>query len=263
MSNLLATCKQQGKGDVITLCRPAKRNALSRDLMRQLSAAFDQAARDDNARAVVLRAEGPAFCAGMDLAEMLDTRDAPDSSARWQADADAYRDLLLKIVRLPKPTIASVQGPALAGGLGLVLACDVVVASERATFGLPEPKRGLVAAVVAPFLLLRIGAGRAGYLLLTAGTIDAAAAGRLGIAHEVVPAAGLASRTEQLVAEIAEAAPEALRATKRFLQAIAADQLAGQAEAGAAESAAARATPEAREGLQAFLEKRKPRWDVE
>jgi methylglutaconyl-CoA hydratase len=196
----------------------------------------------------------------MDLAEMLDTRDAADADAQWQSDADAYRELLLKLARLPKPTIAAVQGPALAGGIGLVLACDIVLCSQTATFGLPEPKRGLVAAVVAPFLLLRTTAGSAGYLLLTGRTVDAAEAHRLGIVHELLPAEELESRTEELVREIAESAPSALASTKQFVHELAARELARHSELGADRSAAARATPEAHEGLQAFLEKRPPNW---
>lgn len=263
MPNVLATYKRQGKGGVITLSRPAKRNALSRALMDQLCASLDQAQNDSSARCVVLRAEGPAFCAGMDLSEMLATRSRSDAQRQWQADAQAYRDLLLKILRLPKPTVAAVQGPVLAGGMGLVLACDVVVASESAGFGLPEPKRGLVAAVVAPLLVLRVGAGRAGYLLLTGKTLDAPAAQHLGIVHEVVPAAELESSTDQLVAEIAESAPAALSSTKQFLQEMTTEQLTSQTDLGATLSAAARATAEAREGMQAFLEKRKPRWEAD
>ena len=130
--------------------------------------AFDDLHQLRTVRAVVLAASGTAFCSGMDLAEMHNTSKSPDALAQWHHDAAAYRDLLEMMLRFPKPLIAAVNGPALAGGAGLALACDLVLATDAAAFGLPEPRRGLVAGMIAPLLAFRVGAGRAAYLLLSA-----------------------------------------------------------------------------------------------
>ena len=190
----------------VILNRPEKRNALSRALLAELARAFEDLHVERRVRAVILAAGGPVFCAGMDLAEMLETSKSPDAAQRWHSDSVIYRDLLETMLRFPKPLIAAVGGPALAGGAGLVLACDIVVAAESATFGLPEPRRGLVAGMVAPLLAFRIGAGRAGYLLLSATTVGAAEAQRMGIFHEVVSADHLWPRANQLAGECAACA---------------------------------------------------------
>ena len=150
------------------LNRPDKRNALSRELIADIDQALHDLHGQRGVRAVILTAAGTAFCAGMDLAEMQATSRQSDALARWHEDALIYRDLLETMLQFPKPLIAAVQGPAMAGGLGLVLACDIVLAAPEATFGLPEPKRGLVAGIIAPLLAFRIGGGQAAYALLTA-----------------------------------------------------------------------------------------------
>ena len=137
------------------------------------SQAFADLHLERRVRAVILTATGSTFCAGMDLAEMAATSRAENSHSQWHQDAVQYRDLIELMLQFPKPIIAAVAGPALAGGAGLMLACDIVVAGTSASFGLPEPKRGLVAGVVAPLVAFRVGAGRAGFLLLTAATIGA------------------------------------------------------------------------------------------
>lgn len=237
----------------ITLNRPAKRNALSRALLCELSAAVEQAESDESVRALVLRAEGPAFCAGMDLAEMQATAAAQDAVQIWREDAHLYGNVLDRMVRMGKPVIGSVHGPALAGGAGLVLACDVVVAAESARFGLPEVKRGIVAAVVTPFLLLRATPGIASYLLLTGRVITANRAHELGLFHEVVPTSQLSDRTEATVRDVLEGAPGALATTKRFWLDGAGAMLVERLPTACEISAAARATPEARAKLAAFL----------
>jgi methylglutaconyl-CoA hydratase len=244
----------------LVLNRPDKRNALSRGLITDIAEALHDLHAQRGVRAVIVAASGPAFCAGMDLAEMQATSQEPDSMARWHDDAQVYRDLLETMLRFPKPLIAAVQGPALAGGLGLVLACDIVLAAPEATFGLPEPKRGLVAAVVAPLLAFRVGGGRAAYFLLTADTVGSEVAHRIGLVHELVKADQLWPRGQELVGEFAKSAPEALLMTKRMLNETIGENLTMQLAAGAALSATARTTEAAKEGLAAFLEKREPRW---
>jgi methylglutaconyl-CoA hydratase len=244
----------------IVLNRPEKRNALNRELLTELDAAFQKFRREKAVRAIVLTGAGTAFCAGMDLGEMQATTHETDSHSKWQEDAEQYRDLLLTMLRFPKPIIAAVNGPALAGGLGLVLASDIVIADPTAKLGLPEPKRGIVAGVVSPLLAFRIGAGRAAPLLLTAKLIEAAEGFQQGLVHELIENDKLWARGVQLAAEIAESSPDAILLTKRMLNETIGEQLETLLSAGAAVSATARTTDSAAEGLKAFLEKRKPVW---
>src|SRR5205085_11080477 len=160
----------------IILSRPDKRNALTRQMLADLIQAFDDLHQERKVRAVILTGAGTAFCAGLDLVEMQQTSKQPDSFAQWHQDAVQYRELIDQMLRFPKPIIAAVNGPVVAGGAGLMLASDIVIAADSAKFGLPEPKRGIVAGMVAPLLVFRIGASYAANLLLTAQTIDAAEA---------------------------------------------------------------------------------------
>ncbi len=244
----------------ITLDRAEKRNALSRSFVEQISDAVGKVATDSTVRLLVLSAEGPVFCAGMDLGEMHQRADHPDAAELWHRDAQVYRDLLWRLFTLPQPSLAVVGGPALAGGLGLVLACDVVLAAESAFFSLPEPRRGISAAVVASLLNYRVGAGAATYLLLSGRRVSAAEALRSGLCHEVVPDDELADRERELLTSILSGAPSALAKTKAHLIACAGATLLDELDEGQRVSAEVRQTREAREGLAAFLEKRKPAW---
>jgi methylglutaconyl-CoA hydratase len=244
----------------ITLDRPARRNALSRELLTQLSATVAEAVANPATRLVVLEGSGPAFCAGMDLGEMQERAAAADSRAQWEQDASGYRDALVAILRVDVPTLAVVHGPAIAGGFGIVLACDLVLATPNAKFSLPEVKRGISPAVVSPLLLYRIGNGPAMPLLLEGRTIDGEEAHRLGICHYLSPADRLAERRQEVVAALLSGAPQALVVTKRLIRSFALETLIEQLEAGRKVSAAARASSEAREGLAAFHEKREPNW---
>ncbi len=244
----------------VVLNRPEKRNALSRALLADLSQALDDLHLERRVRAVVLTGAGPAFCAGMDLGEMRDTAKLERPHERWQEDAVIYQELLTQMLHFPKPLIAAVNGPAVAGGAGLVLGCDIVLAAEEAQFGLPEPRRGIVAGLVTPILVFRIGAGQAARLLLTGTPIDAAEARRIGLFHEVVQADHLWPRAHEVAAECARCAPEAIQLTKRMLNETVGEHLSTLLSAGAAVSATARTTEAAQEGLNAFLEKREPKW---
>lgn len=256
---LLRIHVHQHAGTII-LDRPEKRNALSRALVAELSQALDDMHQERRVRAVVLTGAGPAFCAGMDLGEMLDASRQEKPRAEWHDDVNSYRDLVETMLRFPKPLLAAVNGPAMAGGAGLVLACDIVLAGQNATFGLPEPLRGIVAGMVAPLLAFRIGGGHAARLLLTAATIDAAEAMRIGVFHEVVHPDHLWPRAVEVAAQCARCAPEALQLTKQVLNDMVGEQLSTLLSAGAAASATARTTEAAAEGLAAFMEKREPKW---
>ena len=252
--------KKSVPSGTIVINRPDKRNALSRKVLTDIAQAFDDLHQERSVRAVILTGAGSSFCAGMDLAEMQATSQQPDAFAQWHADAVLYRELIDKMLRFPKPIIAAVNGPAVAGGAGLVLGCDIVIAAEEAKFGLPEPKRGVVAGMVAPLLVFRLGASHAANLLLTGRLIDSQEAYRIGLAHEVVKGDFVWARAQEIAAEIMASAPESIQLTKRLLNETIGEHLGTLLTVGAADSATARTTDAAREGLAAFLEKRPPKW---
>jgi enoyl-CoA hydratase/carnithine racemase len=244
----------------IILDRPAKRNALTRRLLEELEQAFDDLHQEKRVRAVILTGAGTAFCAGMDLAEMRETAESDNPDQQWGRDAVVYRDLLSQMLQFPKPIIAAVNGPAVAGGAGLVLASDIVLAAPEASFGLPEPRRGIVAGMVSPLLVFRVGGGQAARLLLSSALIDAEEAHRIGLFHQMVAADTLGAQAAEVAKECAKGAPEALLLTKRMLNETIGEHLATLLSAGAACSATARTTEAAAEGLAAFMEKREPEW---
>src|SRR3990172_12471680 len=199
----------------LRLNRPDKRNALTRALLQQAVQAVAKVAGDPAARLLVVAAEGPVFCAGMDLAEMQQRATQPDAKEQWAADARAYRDLLVALFELSIPTLCVVQGAAVAGGVGLVAACDMVLASEAASFALPEPKRGITPAVVAPLLIYRIGPGAATAMLLSGRIFSAEEALRTGFCHFLVPAAELDARRRELCESVLTGSPAALLISKK------------------------------------------------
>lgn len=244
----------------ITLNRPSKRNALTRALLSDLRDALRKARTDAKIRLVIVQATGSVFCAGMDLAEMQATAQSNDAEALWRSDAELYADVVSELLRSPAPTIAILNGPVLAGGVGLVLACDLVIGAETSSFSLPEPQRGIVAAVVTPLLNYRLTAGPASWLLLSQSPCTSAQAQQWGLIHQLVPADQLTTATETLAKNILLGGPQALARTKQHLREIANPELLEQIRTAADLSATARKSLEAREGLSAFLEKRPPRW---
>jgi methylglutaconyl-CoA hydratase len=241
---------------LLTLNRPDKRNALSRALIAALTAAVERARDDPAARCVLLTGAGPAFCAGMDLAELSETV-AAEQSVVWQ-DALRLARLYDLLYTLPKPTVAAVNGAAVAGGAGLVSVCDLAVAVPDAKFGYPEVRRGLVAAMVLPHLLRHVGERTARYLLLTGELIDAAAAERAGFINAVAPAGQLLPAADAWARALAEGGPQALAATKDLLRRFSSQALT--VEEAARASAAPRLTDECRQGLRAYFEKAPPPW---
>ncbi len=260
MPGPLVQVKVHVPSGTIILNRPEKRNALSRELLQQLEQAFRDLHQERKVRAVILTGAGQAFCAGMDLAEMKATQEMENPFQQWHEDAVQYREIVELMLRFPKPIIAAVNGPAVAGGAGLVMASDLTVAAPSASFGLPEPRRGVVAGMVAPLLAFRLGGSQAARLLLTAQSIDAAEAHRIGVYHELTGEDQVWARAHQLAIECAQSAPEALQLTKKVLNETIGEHLVTLLAAGAAASATARTTEAAKEGLAAFLEKREPQW---
>jgi methylglutaconyl-CoA hydratase len=241
---------------VLTLARPDKRNALSRALIAELDAAVRRAADDPAARCVILTGEGPAFCAGMDLDELRSTL-TEAAGIIWN-EAQRLAELFDRIYSLPKPTIAAVNGAAVAGGAGLVTVCDLAVSVPTAKFGYPEVRRGLVAAMVLPHLLRHVGERCARYLLLTGELIDADDAAALGLINQVVGATGLMDTALSWARACAEGGPQALATTKDLLKRFSPHALS--VEEGARASAAPRLGNECREGLAAFFDKRPVPW---
>jgi len=258
MSDPLVLYQTRSPAAVITLNPADKRNALSRALIGALAEALERARDDAAARCIILTAAGPAFCAGMDLAELTESLDRGTEDTPVWDDALRLATVYDLIYTLPKPTIAAVNGAAVAGGAGLVTVCDLAIAVPEAKLGYPEVRRGLVAAMVMPHLLRHVGERMARYLLLTGDVIDAAEAQRVGFINEVVAAATLHGRADQLAQSLAEGGPHALMRTKELLH-----QFSHQAvsvEQAAQASAAPRLSDECRLGLEAFFAKKPAPW---
>jgi methylglutaconyl-CoA hydratase len=247
---------------VLTLNRPDRRNALSQGLIAAIRAAFERARDDAAVRCVILTGAGPAFCAGMDLAELSESLQRV--TANPAADTSVWDDALRLatvydlIYSLPKPAIAAVNGPAVAGGCGLVTVCDLAVAVPAARFGYPEVRRGLVAAMVMPHLLRHVGERTARYLLLTGELIDGAEACRVGLVNAVAAPEQLLAAAHAWARSLAEGGPEALARTKDLLRQFSRQALS--VEEAARASAAPRLTAECQQGLEAFFGKRPAPW---
>lgn len=252
---------ERGPIVTLTLDRPERRNALSRALVADLSDALDHLAADPTVRVVVLAANGPTFCAGMDLKEVAQLGEGEEGEAQAVDDARGFAQLLNALHTLPKPTVAAVRGDALAGGAGLALACDFVVMAAEARLGYPEVRRGLVPAIVLHDLARQVGDRRARELALGGFPIDAPQAERWGLVNRIVPAASCLEEARALADSLLACAPGALRATKRLLDEIARrpPDLMGPASL----SALARVGDEAIEGTRAFLDKRRPAWEID
>ena len=253
------TITNQGAIRTITLSRPDVRNAFNDEVIAELKAAFIDAGLAADVRCVVLAAEGPAFCAGADLNWMR--RMADYTRDENLADAGQLAAMLRVIYECPKPTIARVQGDVFAGGLGLVAACDMAVSVDTATYCLSEVKLGLIPATISPYVIRAMGARASHRYFLTAERFSAAEAHRIGLVHEVVAADALDAKVAELTSALVSASPNAVRACKRLVQDVAErdinDALVAHTVAGIADI---RASAEGKEGVQSFLQKRKPTW---
>jgi methylglutaconyl-CoA hydratase len=258
MTEELIKYEPRSPAAIITLNRPDKRNALSRALIQELKEAFGRAKDDAKVRCVILTGAGPAFCAGMDLAELAETLQQPAETAIWD-DARRLMGLYDLIYSLPKPTIAAVNGAAVAGGAGLVTVCDLAQAVPSAVFGYTEVRRGLVAAMVMPHLLRHVGERCARHLLLTGELIDAAEACRVGLINRVVPPEQLLDKAMEWARSVADGGPNALALTKSLLQRFSRQALSVEETARA--SAAPRLSEECQQGLRAFFAKQPNPWN--
>jgi len=245
--------RQSAHTTLVALNRPERRNALTIELMTDLVAAVDQASNDDTQRVLILRGAGPAFCAGMDLNETADGSKAHESGGM-------VAKTLLALSQTRLITIAAVHGAAVAGGAGIMSACDFVVAAEGTKFGYPEARRGLVAANVMTFLRRQLRERDVRELLFASELIDAARAREIGLVNRVVPAAELDQEVGKIVASVLQGAPGALTNAKRLLEQLWSTSVEQDIETALSHHMQARESAEAKEGVTAFLEKRAPRW---
>jgi methylglutaconyl-CoA hydratase len=255
LSYVTILVRDEGPVQTITLNRPERRNAMTPEMQTELIAALDDAAASD-CRVVVLAGAGETFCAGLDLSVLQAAKDK--SAAEHREDALRVARLFRTLYELPKPTIAAVQGAAVAGGTGLATICDFTLAVASAKFGYTEARIGFVPAVVSAYLGLQIGDKAARDLLLTGRLFDAAEGYRLGLVNEVVEE--LAGSVKALVERLVVNSPASINATKKLLAAQHRAWLDAAVEMAMEANAAARETADFREGVAAFLEKRKPIW---
>ncbi len=250
---------RSGSTAVFTLNRPEARNALDAELAEGLTAGFQRAGRDPSIRAIVLTGAGQAFCGGADLRVLrgLQTATVSDNLE----DAARIKGMFRAVATCPKPVVAAVNGPALAGGCGLASACDVILAAPEATFGYPEVRIGFVAAVVLVFLARQVGERAAKSLLLSGRAMNAEAAVALGLAARIVPAERLKEEALQEARSLKRGAPGALALTKELLWRTSGMTMEAALELAAQVNTFARTSPDMKEGLASFLEKRSPSWN--
>ncbi|GAB6851093.1 enoyl-CoA hydratase/isomerase family protein [Paraburkholderia kururiensis] len=243
----------------VTLNRPDVRNAFNEKMIAELTAVFGLLDTRADVRAVVLAANGKAFCAGADLNWMKKMAGFSDEENR--ADALRLAHMLAAIYRCRKPVIARVNGDAYAGGMGLIAACDIVVAAETARFCLSEARLGLIPATIAPYVIRALGEQAARRYFTTAEAFDCATALRLGFVGEAVPEDQLDATVQQIADSLATNSPNAVRECKRLVQDMAGRRIdEALIEDTAARIACIRASEEGREGVASFLEKRTPAW---
>jgi methylglutaconyl-CoA hydratase len=241
----------------ITLNRPDKRNAISYELIDDVLAALKHASAS-SAQVVILTGAGSAFSAGMDLENLKGLLGrTPEQNLE---DSRTMANLFRSLYDFPKPTIAAVNGAAIAGGTGLATLCDFTLAVPEAKFGYTEVRIGFVPGIVSAFLISTVGEKRSRDLLLTGRIFSAEEAWRFGLVTEVVPADQLMSRAHALAAELMQNSPRSLTTTKALLGRYTKEELDRRLSSAIQENAAIRQTPDFKEGISSFLEKRKPRW---
>ncbi len=241
----------------ITLNRPEKRNAISFVLVEELQAALREV-EQSRARVVILTGAGKAFCAGMDLDELKGLLGkTPEENVK---DSKVMAGLFRGLYEFPLPTIAAVNGAAVAGGTGIATMCDFTLAVPNAKFGYTEVRIGFVPAIVSSILVWQVGHKIARDLLLSGRTFDADDAYRWGLVNEVVEPERLMDKAKSLATELMQSSPSSLRATKKLINSFIAEQLDRQITQAVEDNARIRATADFREGVTSFLEKRKPNW---
>lgn len=244
----------------IILDRPSQCNALNRQMIDSLSQAFSDLHQEKRVRGVVLTGAGAHFCTGMDLKELHQNSTSENSLQSWMDSSQALQALIEQMLQFPKPIVAAIDGEVMGSGLALVLACDLVVASQRSVLSVAASKLGLVSGLVAPLACFRCGASLASQLLIGGSRLTAAEAKAIGLVHHVVDPDLIWVRAKTWIESIAEGAAESIQLTKRVLNEMVAEKLSGQLASGAAALATSLTTEAAMEGIGAFVEKRAARF---
>src|SRR5437773_2116086 len=247
--------KQTPQIRAIVLNRPERRNALTLELLNELNAAIKVASEQPQERVLILRGAGAAFCTGLDLKEAADQTKA-------HATAEMVANTLITISQTRLTTIAAVHGAAVAGGAGIMSACDFVVAAQRTKIGYPEVRRGLVAGLVMTFLRRQVGERHVRELLLGSEIIDAERAQEIGLVNRVVAQVDLMNEAQKFAQSVLQGAPGALAQTKRLIEELWSSSVKEDVDLALKYHLQARESEEAREGIAAFNEKRNPKWVV-
>ena len=250
---------RRGQSVWLTLNRPHTKNAMNGEMIAMLSEAFQRLCSDSETRAIVLAANGDVFCGGADLGYMMQMA---QQAASNQESGLALAGLFRSIAECPKPVVARVHGLCLAGAMGLVCASDIVVACHNVKFGLPEVKRGLIPATISPYVVQALGVQAARRYFITGEMFAAEKAHQLGMVHELTTPDALDDRLDAILAELNTCAPGAIAACKKLVRDVSRMDITADGTHAelAARLAAVRQTPEAVEGMEAFIQKRKPYW---
>ena len=249
----------EDRAATVTLNRPDVRNAFNETTIAEITQAFRELGQNGDVRAIVLAANGPAFCAGADLNWMK--KMAGYTHEENRADAAQLAEMLRTIYTCPKPVVAKIQGDCYAGGMGLAAVCDIIVANEATHFCLSEVKLGLIPATISPYVIRGMGENAARRYFLTAERFSAQEAHRIGFVHQVVAADALDTAVAEIVKALVSNSPNAVKEAKRLVQDVAGKPLTAELIADTAERIAdIRSSDEGKEGVRSFLEKRKPGW---
>ena len=246
--------KQTPQITVLTLNRPERRNALTIELMNELTAAIENASADAKQRILILRGAGKAFCTGLDLQEA--------AKAEPHVTAETVARTLLALAETRLVTIATVHGAAVAGGAGIMSACDFVIAAERTKIGYPEVRRGLVAGLVMTFLRRQLRERDLREVLLASELFDPERARGMGLVNRVVPSAELETEAQKIVASVLQGAPGAITNSKRLMEELWSTSVREDIERALRHHLEARESPESKEGIAAYNEKRPPNWTL-
>lgn len=245
---------------ILTFNRPDKRNAMNGEMLTEISAALDEMKEDKNVSVVIINGNGKHFCAGADISWMKTV--GTFSSDENQRDAEVLASLLHQIYEFPKPTIALAHGAVLGGGMGIVSVCDIALAAKNSSYGFPEVKIGIAPSTISPYVIAAIGARAAHYYFLTGVRFDAQEAHRIGLIHQLTEDTALYQTGHALAQTLLQNGPKALIAIKQLIHRVANEKITPElGKMTAQHLASLRMSPEAQEGLKAFLEKRSPIWN--
>ena len=258
MSEFILTTRENGIATV-TLNRPDKRNAMNGKMVKEIFHALEQFRNDNDSRVIMIKGNGEHFCAGADINWMQHI--ASESYDANYDDAQALADLMFQLYTYSKPTIVLAHGATLGGGLGLLAACDIALVGSSTSFGFSEVKIGITPSIISPYVVAAIGERAAHYYFLTGARFDAEEAQRIGLAHQVIEDNKLAQAGADIANLLLQNSPHALTAAKQLIRYVAKEKITAELAQKTAEHLSnLRTTPEAQEGLRAFMEKRTPQW---